>query len=530
MPRTATVTATTDVRVLVITERDFGALMKHSAEGRPWRRRSARRAHRAGATGLADLLGGKLERAELGRVVAELLQLLDRGPAVLDRLRLADLASAWRALTMLSRRASFTGSSSSAKSSNASARQLLASWAFAGGFRPLSFVGRRGAASGSLSTCPLNVAMSIDGRAADRRRQILAPIRLRAPCWYSRLRDGLRAAAATREHDEGPRGQAKDRTGSSSRYPTEAGVRCHGGAEITPVEPDLVRTSEGSEPCRTRHSGESSRCRSACACSDSGHDAALDEPRHLAAGARPAGVLRPAAARRARGDARRRRDRERMLAVAALIGADARVPTMVLQRAPLGRRGSYLATGAQHPAVPRLGDLRADRDRDRSRSAVRQALRVQGGVALEARVRRRRGGARAARARSASSAASCASSRSGPCSRPSSTSPGGSSTARTSAASGPRAATRARSGSRSTPSSPSPCRGRRSSRTTRASRANRRSAFFGVGHRLPAADAVPVRVRLDPRAVARRRPEPSGADPRRDRRRRRRGGARAARA
>jgi NCS1 family nucleobase:cation symporter-1 len=33
-----------------------------------------------------------------------------------------------------------------------------------------------------------------------------------------------------------------------------------------------------------------------------------------------------------------------MLALAALIGADARVPTMVLQRAPLGRRGSYLAT------------------------------------------------------------------------------------------------------------------------------------------------------------------------------------------
>src|SRR5438034_4137637 len=33
-----------------------------------------------------------------------------------------------------------------------------------------------------------------------------------------------------------------------------------------------------------------------------------------------------------------------MLAVAAFIGADGRVPTMVLQRAPLGRRGSYLAT------------------------------------------------------------------------------------------------------------------------------------------------------------------------------------------
>src|SRR2546423_13194225 len=34
-----------------------------------------------------------------------------------------------------------------------------------------------------------------------------------------------------------------------------------------------------------------------------------------------------------------------LLALAALIGADGRVPTMVLQRAPLGRRGSYLATG-----------------------------------------------------------------------------------------------------------------------------------------------------------------------------------------
>ena len=32
MPRTASVTATTDVRVLVITERDFGSLVKHSEE------------------------------------------------------------------------------------------------------------------------------------------------------------------------------------------------------------------------------------------------------------------------------------------------------------------------------------------------------------------------------------------------------------------------------------------------------------------------------------------------------------------
>ena len=34
-----------------------------------------------------------------------------------------------------------------------------------------------------------------------------------------------------------------------------------------------------------------------------------------------------------------------MLAVAALIGSDGRVPSMVLQRAPLGQRGSYIATG-----------------------------------------------------------------------------------------------------------------------------------------------------------------------------------------
>src|SRR6188508_45246 len=34
-----------------------------------------------------------------------------------------------------------------------------------------------------------------------------------------------------------------------------------------------------------------------------------------------------------------------MLGAAGLIGADARVPAMVLLRAPLGRRGSYAATG-----------------------------------------------------------------------------------------------------------------------------------------------------------------------------------------
>src|SRR5438270_150189 len=49
-------------------------------------------------------------------------------------------------------------------------------------------------------------------------------------------------------------------------------------------------------------------------------------------------------------------------------------------------------------------------------------------------------------------------------------------------------------------------------------------------HRLLPADALPVRVRLDPRPVARRRPESPRADPRDDRRRRRGGGAGTARA
>ena len=65
-----------------------------------------------------------------------------------------------------------------------------------------------------------------------------------------------------------------------------------------------------------------------------------------------------------------------MLGVAALIGADARVPSMVLQRAPLGQRGSYLATGLNVAAVPRLGDVRADHHRDRgvrARASARSA-------------------------------------------------------------------------------------------------------------------------------------------------------------
>src|SRR3981081_318049 len=46
-----------------------------------------------------------------------------------------------------------------------------------------------------------------------------------------------------------------------------------------------------------------------------------------------------------------------MLGTAALIGADARVPTMALHRAPLGQRGSYLPTGPHVVEVLRRGGL-----------------------------------------------------------------------------------------------------------------------------------------------------------------------------
>ena len=87
-----------------------------------------------------------------------------------------------------------------------------------------------------------------------------------------------------------------------------------------------------------------------------------------------------------------------MLGPGGLIGADAGVPSMVLLRAPLGRRGSYLPTGAQHPPVPRLVGLRADRDRDRRERALEAGARLRRHLVLEDRVRRRRDGARAARA------------------------------------------------------------------------------------------------------------------------------------
>ena len=86
-----------------------------------------------------------------------------------------------------------------------------------------------------------------------------------------------------------------------------------------------------------------------------------------------------------------------MLGVAGMIGADARVPAMVLMRAPLGQRGSWGPTRAERRAVRRLGDLRAADHRDGGCRALGRAVRVSRAVAVDARLRRRRARARAAR-------------------------------------------------------------------------------------------------------------------------------------
>ena len=97
-----------------------------------------------------------------------------------------------------------------------------------------------------------------------------------------------------------------------------------------------------------------------------------------------------------------------MLAVAGLIGAQARVPAMTLMRAPLGTRGLVPAHRDQRRPVPRLDDLRAARDRDRRRRALRRAARLRRAVAVDARLRRGRprdGAARADRRRAHGAAA-----------------------------------------------------------------------------------------------------------------------------
>ena len=131
-----------------------------------------------------------------------------------------------------------------------------------------------------------------------------------------------------------------------------------------------------------------------------------------------------------------------MLGLAGMIGADARVSRRwCCMRAPLGRRGSYLATGPQRPPVPRLGDVRADRDRAAAAALSDRAFGVPRHVAVDAPLRRLAPCSRSLGPVGFVRRCSCASSASGSCSRRSSISRGGSSTTATLGASGaPRAA------------------------------------------------------------------------------------------
>ena len=87
-----------------------------------------------------------------------------------------------------------------------------------------------------------------------------------------------------------------------------------------------------------------------------------------------------------------------LLGVAAAIGTDARVPAMVLMRAPLGQRGSYLATGLN--VVQCLGWSTYELIIIASASAALsdRVFGFRAAVALDGPVRRGRGRARAARA------------------------------------------------------------------------------------------------------------------------------------
>src|SRR5439155_18763407 len=218
----------------------------------------------------------------------------------------------------------------------------------------------------------------------------------------SRLIPSARAASpavyvrATRRHSTA---YALPRQARAGRL-AAPGCAADGGAEITPVEPDLVRTSEGSERI-AGHATVGNRAGAGAPARPWSvrHDAALDEPRRLAARARPAGLLRSVAPRRTRRDARRWPDRksdarsrraDRCRRARAHDGAPARAA-----------RATRLvpADGTQRAPVPWLGDLRADRDRYGSGPPLRQALRLQGRLDLEACLRRGCRRARAARSR-----------------------------------------------------------------------------------------------------------------------------------
>ena len=251
------------------------------------------------------------------------------------------------------------------------------------------------------------------------------------------------------------------------------------------------------------------------------HDAAVDELRNLPARSRPPGVLRSLVEAGVARDARRRRDRER----------NARCRGVDRRRRP--RADDGLAARAARPArvvhrdraerraVSRLGDLRAHRDRNGSGIVVRQAVRLQRDLAVEARVRGGCNSACAARPDWIRAAVR----------------------AQVRHLGGRRISDLSRvvdGRSRSCRASVDPRRrasrlvlarrrhGRRRHRLVGAARRRLHALLTGQAQRvlgnrdrLLPADAVPVRVWIHPRALTRRRPQSPGAHPRRDRGRRR---------
>ena len=102
-----------------------------------------------------------------------------------------------------------------------------------------------------------------------------------------------------------------------------------------------------------------------------------------------------------------------MLGLGGLIGADARVPAMVLLRAPLGRRGSYLPTGLNILQCLGWSVFELIVIATGASALSQHVFGFGGSRVLEDPLRRRRDGRSRCSARSASSAATSASSRSG---------------------------------------------------------------------------------------------------------------------
>ena len=183
-------------------------------------------------------------------------------------------------------------------------------------------------------------------------------------------------------------------------YTRSTGVPRANAAEITPAEPDPGRTGEGRSVMRENTVvGHRPRFRSGC-----GRSAASTTRCSGAASASacssssPAPFLVPALSLRQAllailvggifGNA--------LLGLAALIGAEARVPAMVLLRAPLGRTGSLLPTALNVAPEPRLDDLRGARHRHRGAGARRTGRSGSGSSRPRAAATRSRCSARSA--------------------------------------------------------------------------------------------------------------------------------------